>query len=142
MLKMLPLIPVSEVGFVNSYAPFLSIIQNDRENLDPGATLHICALRMPFCCLSRKLHFYCVIKTVSTHSQRILVEQIKPHYITTWFSQPACSIPIIKQFAVSIYFPSFTISICICPETFLGLCLHCQMESWAITLGTVSMETV
>lgn len=35
--------------------------------------------------------FYSVIKTISIYSQVSLVGQIKPHYIKTWFSQPACN---------------------------------------------------
>lgn len=86
--------------------------------------------------------FDCIIKTTGRYCQLSRIRQIKLHSIKTGCSQPAynalssnslqwaCILQVSLAQSVFALKPS------------LGLCLHCQMRSWAITMGSVLTETV
>ena len=81
-------------------------------------------------------HFDCIIKTTGGYCQLSRIRQIKLHYIKTGCSQPAYN-PLSSnslQWACILQVSLAQSVFALKPS--LGLCLHCQMRSWAITLGS------
>lgn len=118
-------------------------MQYDTENTWNSEALYISTISThKFGAFLENFHFDCIIKTTGRYCQLSRIKQIKLHSIKTLCSQPAYN-PLSSnslQWACILQVSLSQSVFALKPSS--GLCLHCQMRSWAITMGRVLTETV